>query len=397
MVNIIKYYLVDSENVNDNWLMLLDLAAGEDEIIIFYTKNSPHMSYMSVVKLLGNTTQKITFEECFEGNNALDFQLISYMGYLMSEASLGDGTEYIVMSNDTGFDAAVKFWKKKGFAVRRVNVNFCKIALHKQKSVEAETPIEATAPVVIETPAVTETPVAVEAPAVAEVSEDSEPVTHLPEFTESEEEPSVNSEVSEEATYLPEFAETEEQLSLTFEDTTEGNNEDKETEPVTFLPEFAETEDEPSKDPEEITYLPEFAEEKEEEETSPYPFNKQEVDEIINCITKDSLESLHETLVHIYGRDQGQKIYKTIKSNAYPYKQTIYSRKEKVTHITDIIFLHSELENPGDFVDFLEKNKNKTKNLNGIRSAINKTYGSASGIKYYSLFKPYFKIISAMK
>lgn len=413
-MNIIKYYLVDSENVNDNWLMLLDLAAGEDEIIIFYTKNSPHMSYMSVVKLLGNTTQKITFEECFEGNNALDFQLISYMGYLMSETSLGDGTEYIVMSNDTGFDAAVKFWKKKGFAVRRVNVNFCKIALHKQKTVETGTPIEATAP------AVTETPVAVEAPAVTEVSEDSEPVTHLPEFTESEEEPSVNSEVSEEATYLPEFAETEEQLSLTFEDTTEGNEEStdmaettgsvtnvetatppaeiQEAEPVTFLPEFAETEEEPSKDPEGITCFPEFAEEeKEETKASPYPFNKQEVDEIINCITKDSLESLHETLVHIYGRDQGQKIYKTIKSSAYPYKQTIYSRKEKVTHITDIIFLHSELENPGDFVDFLEKNKNKTKNLNGIRSAINKTYGSASGIKYYSLFKPYFKIISAMK
>ncbi len=156
-----------------------------------------------------------------------------------------------------------------------------------------------------------------------------------------------------------------------------------------------ETEEDSLEDFKEITHLPEFSETK--EESSPYAFDKQEVDEIINCITKDSLESLHETLVHIYGRDQGQKIYKTIKSNAYPYKQTIYSRKEKVTHITDIIFLHSDLENPGDFVDFLEKNKNKTKNLNGIRSAINKTYGSANGIKYYSLFKPYFKIISAMK
>ena len=36
----IKHYLVDSENVNDNWLMLLDMAGENDEIIIFYTKNS---------------------------------------------------------------------------------------------------------------------------------------------------------------------------------------------------------------------------------------------------------------------------------------------------------------------------------------------------------------------
>lgn len=450
-MNIIKYYLVDSENVNDNWLMLLDLANAEDEIIIFYTKNSPHMSYMSVVKLLGNTTQKITFEECFEGNNALDFQLISYMGYLMNEDSLKDDTEYVVMSNDTGFDAAVKFWKKKGFAVRRVNVNFCKIALHKQKttetespvraeiSAEAETPVEAGTPLKAETPVKAATPIEAETPMDAKTSVDAEfPVgaetetsmeldigTGLPEFAESEENSSTDSEDSETVTYLPEFAETEEQLSLTFEDmeadTAEKTAVDKESshfkeeenspikeedafkaparpediKAVTYLPEFAEREEGDSKDPEKSTHLPEFVQE--EKEASPYPFNKEEVDEIINCITKDSLESLHETLVHIYGRDQGQKIYKTIKSSAYPYKQTIYSRKEKVTHITDIIFLHSELENPGDFVDFLEKNKNKTKNLNGIRSAINKTYGSANGIKYYSLFKPYFKIISAMK
>ncbi len=418
-MNSIKYYLVDSENVNDNWLMLLDLANEEDEIVIFYTKNSPHMSYMSVVKLLGNTTRKITFEECYEGNNALDFQLISYMGYLMNEDSRENGTEFVVMSNDTGFDAAVKFWKKKGFAVRRVNVNFCKIALHKHKTTESETPVVPVHEAAKETaPVIAEHETAKEQALVAEVSAYSTAVSCLPEFAETEGTPS---EDSKEISYLPEFIESKEQPSeepkrseepeipvtsvapaaletpvapavTEGKTTTEASEEFKQ---ITFLPEFVETEEDSLEDFEESTHLPEFSETK--EESSPYAFDKQEVDEIINCITKDSLESLHETLVHIYGRDQGQKIYKTIKSNAYSYKQTIYSRKEKVTHITDIIFLHSDLENPGDFVDFLEKNKNKTKNLNGIRSAINKTYGSANGIKYYSLFKPYFKIISAMK
>ena len=33
MVTAIRYYLVDSENVNDNWLMLFDMIDETDEII----------------------------------------------------------------------------------------------------------------------------------------------------------------------------------------------------------------------------------------------------------------------------------------------------------------------------------------------------------------------------
>ena len=71
---IIRHFLVDSENVNDNWLMLFDMADEDDEIVVFYTKKSPHMSYMSVIKLIENDQRKIKFEECFEGNNALDLK-----------------------------------------------------------------------------------------------------------------------------------------------------------------------------------------------------------------------------------------------------------------------------------------------------------------------------------
>lgn len=39
MVIIIRHFLVDSENVNDNWLMLFDMADEDDEIVVFYTKN----------------------------------------------------------------------------------------------------------------------------------------------------------------------------------------------------------------------------------------------------------------------------------------------------------------------------------------------------------------------
>ena len=94
---IIRHFLVDSENVNDNWLMLFDMADEDDEIVVFYTKKSPHMSYMSVIRLMENNSINVRFEECYEGTNALDFQLVSYMGYLMGHNdSLSESTKGIL-------------------------------------------------------------------------------------------------------------------------------------------------------------------------------------------------------------------------------------------------------------------------------------------------------------
>ena len=90
MVTAIKYYLVDSENVNDNWLMLFDMIDETDNIIVFYTKNSPHMSYPSVIRLL-KINRTIKFEECFEGNNALDLLQKLTDKYGMYEAASESG------------------------------------------------------------------------------------------------------------------------------------------------------------------------------------------------------------------------------------------------------------------------------------------------------------------
>ena len=129
----------------------------------------------------------------------------------------------------------------------------------------------------------------------------------------------------------------------------------------------------------------------------PCSFDKEEVDALINCLGKDNLIAIHETLVHVYGQKQGQNIYKTVKDKSYSFAPETLSRKDKVHYFTDIIFSHSDLDDPGNFLDFLEKNKDKSKNLNGVRSAITKAYGNNIGMKYYSLFKPYFKTISALK
>lgn len=385
---IIRHFLVDSENVNDNWLMLFDMADEDDEIVVFYTKKSPHMSYMSVIRLIENNKINIRFEECYEGTNALDFQLVSYMGYLMGcggacsenecdAASAETGAdEYIIMSNDTGYDPAVRFWKDKGYAVRRFNVNFCKQAVQRRKNIKYQ--------VVADIPSKEDT-----ANTNINTDTDTDAITsksyNLNELFEGNHSSYTDSEpLSDELATNDDLPSSDKLMTnddLPFTDKQTPNNNSNKNEAA---------EAKASMDSIDTSDISEVSAASED-------FNHFEVDSFLNCMGKDNLLKLHETLVHVYGMKQGQIIYKTIKDKSYSFTPEKLTRKKKVERFTGIIFAHSDIDDPGNFVDFLEKNKNKTKNLNGIRSAITKSYGETDGLKYYSLFKPYFKIISALK
>ncbi len=116
-----KVYLVDSENVGDIWVPLLVSSQPEDEILVFYTQKSPHMNYENV-RMLKETEKEAVFIKCFEGNNALDFQLVTELGYLLC----GDGDcEYVIVTNDTGFDAVVRYWSAKNKQVSRLSGKEC--------------------------------------------------------------------------------------------------------------------------------------------------------------------------------------------------------------------------------------------------------------------------------
>ncbi len=460
--------------------MLLDISGDADEIVIFYTKNSPHMAYSSVIKLLQNSSRTIKFEECYEGNNALDFQLISYLGYLMAGENPANA-EFVIMSNDTGYDPAIRFWKKKGFSIKRFNINYCKMAVQRQKQVSAE-PLDKAEPTeeaagaaeeaLTETPELAENAAEEKAAAVegtisaekATLAEDAAMAEHatlaergtLAEAAAAAEHGTLaeTAAVAEhgtlaKATAAAISAATGKNMSGSAETETVSKPDAKskivavtKAEPAAGAgaegasKAAAGKDSEPAypvaivtppagkapvavvkppasknpvaaakapadKDPVAAAKAP-AGKASPEAETSapskPYDFNKEEVDSFLNCLGKDNLVLLHETFVHVYGMEQGQAIYKTIKEKTYTYKrEENLSRKDKVMRFTDMIFARSNLDAPGNFVDFLEKNKDKTRNLNSIRSAITKTFGNGNGMKYYSLFKPYFKIISALK
>lgn len=107
-------YYIDSENVGDSWIELLD--DSDSRFIVFYTGHSPRIAYPQAIQLM-NATNKPEFIECHEGNNGLDFQLVTYLGY---EIHADNSNEMIIVSNDTGFDAAVLFWTDRGMNVKRV-------------------------------------------------------------------------------------------------------------------------------------------------------------------------------------------------------------------------------------------------------------------------------------
>ncbi len=145
-----KIYFIDSENVGDNWISLLDTVAEKDEILVFYTANSPHMNYKNLITLK-SSPKDVTFIECCEGNNALDFQLCTELGYRVHE--IGDN-EFIIVSNDTGYDAVVKYWKERNIALKRIPGKDCKQKQHsttKQK-VSTSDPTENNTPAHAELP-----------------------------------------------------------------------------------------------------------------------------------------------------------------------------------------------------------------------------------------------------
>lgn len=114
-----KIFLVDTENVGSTWKDLLPIKMASDQILLFFTENSPNISYVDL-ELILQFPDRVEMIKCNPGKNGLDFQLVSYLGYLLKTASKSN---YIIVSNDSGFDAVVKFWQDRGMSISRMNVH----------------------------------------------------------------------------------------------------------------------------------------------------------------------------------------------------------------------------------------------------------------------------------
>ena len=112
-----RTFLIDSENINDIWVELLHCLEEKDEILVFYTDKSAHMGYDRIIRLMEQKKGSVRWIRCFEGQNALDFQLVTELG---SRISQEPKREYTIVSNDTGYDAVVRYWQQKECRVQRM-------------------------------------------------------------------------------------------------------------------------------------------------------------------------------------------------------------------------------------------------------------------------------------
>lgn len=115
-----RFYLVDTENQGCSALKTIlkapDIAR---KFLLFYTNYSQHLDFQTV-RLIAEQAPSMEFIECRYGiKNALDFQLISYLGYLIHQYP---EASFTIVSNDGGFDPAILFWKDRHVKVSRLGV-----------------------------------------------------------------------------------------------------------------------------------------------------------------------------------------------------------------------------------------------------------------------------------
>ena len=376
-----RIYLVDSENVGDIWVPLLVASQPDEEVIVFYTQKSPHMNYENV-RLFKETEKEAEFIKCFEGSNALDFQLVTQLGYMLCE---NQENCYVIVSNDTGFDAAVRYWKQRNMPVQRISGKELSRRLQ-QKTKTAEL-----------------------------LENSTEAATgRTAEFLKHETE-AATGQTTEFLKHETEAA--TEQTAESMKNETVTAEEQVQTEIYAKSEEMSEPEEIQMEMPDEIMRPDETADgNQQDEELSDADSEKnimvktpeisKEQDEVIRslltCISKDRLADFHNALVLFFGEEIGKELYQEAKnSSAYAIcreNQNAISEEEKFDVYCQTVFAYSDpkLDCPEDFSSFLYKANAKRKNLNSLRAALQGHYGKDKGMKYYSLFKSHIKIMNRM-
>ena len=199
-----KIYLIDFENVKSKGLTGIDSLTEYDRVIIFYSENADTINFEMHQKVLISKAEVEYFKVHVGGKNALDFQLSTLLGYLVSKNYY---SHIFVISNDKSFDFLHDFWHGKYIAapdcvVYRTKtiaqaINYAggkKQVVEEENDTEvfasaetaednaSDTAVTAAEENAVKVPAVPEKPAAEEKPAASEKQETEKPAAE--QFTE---------------------------------------------------------------------------------------------------------------------------------------------------------------------------------------------------------------------
>lgn len=374
-----KVYLIDSENVGDVWVThIMEFAKTEDEIVVFYTQKSPYMCYENIRKLM-ETDREIIFIKCVEGQNALDFQLVTELGYRIGNEE--EITEYVVVTNDTGFDAAVRYWKAKGKLVKRYNARFCQLLLNQYRNqIQNEEKDNSEKPTEQKTEEKNNSEKQTKKKPEEKKDNIEKPTEQKPEEKDNlekptEQEPEEKDNLEKPKEEILESSQTAEESQLV--------SKDEETSEVKMLKLDAEK-----------NIREDIVIENEEDKT------EELICSLLSCIGKNNISDFHNALVIFLGEEKGKEVYKEIKGNISEYAaKKNMKEKEKFKMYCQLVFAQDivETEYPKNFSNFVYDAKEKRGNLNTFRATLLEKFGKEKGMVYYNIIKPHVKILNRIQ
>lgn len=114
-----NYYFIDYENVHADGFNGIEKLGENDVVCVMYTEHSKTFSLELVEKIARQRAKLESYKAGTGAKNSLDFQLASYLGYMIAKREGQDDSFYIV-SRDTGFNHLVDFWAERSVRVRRI-------------------------------------------------------------------------------------------------------------------------------------------------------------------------------------------------------------------------------------------------------------------------------------
>lgn len=111
MVRFLNIFLIDYENVNSIGLHGIDLLNKNDKVYLFYSEKaeSINIDIMNII-IKGDFLFK-NFKLAKSDKNALDFQLVLFLGTMIK--SQKKPTNFYIISNDNGYQSAIDFAKEQ--------------------------------------------------------------------------------------------------------------------------------------------------------------------------------------------------------------------------------------------------------------------------------------------
>lgn len=110
-VNNMNYFFIDYENVKEKGFNGILNLMEDSKVYIFYSSNANSLTF-DLHNDLNESKAAINYFNVNVGSkNALDFQLSSYLGYVICN-DIDKKSKFYIVTKDNGFNCLAKFWRQ---------------------------------------------------------------------------------------------------------------------------------------------------------------------------------------------------------------------------------------------------------------------------------------------